>query len=131
MKVFAGLSVAALLVANSPMSLAAPTGINARAELSNANGHTEPIGLQGPTHHHRRDLLGGLLGVIPGANLLGSLLPGGAPAQPAQPATGATTPETPATGGDGLLGGLFGLVTSGPLAGITDSLKNTLVDTFL
>ncbi|KAF3168530.1 hypothetical protein TWF106_000245 [Orbilia oligospora] len=129
MKVFAGLSVAALLVANSPLALAAPTGLNTRNELSDVHGHTEPIGLQGPTHHHRRDLLGGLLGgLIPGAGLLGGLLPGAAPAQPAAGAA----PTTPAAGGDGgLLGGLFGLVTNGPLAGITDSLKNTLVDTFL
>ncbi|KAK6496017.1 hypothetical protein TWF481_002045 [Arthrobotrys musiformis] len=126
MKVFTGLSVAALLVANAPLTLAAPTGI------SNALGHTEPIGLQGPNHHHRRDLLGGLLGMIPGAGLLGGLLPGATPAQPATGTTTPATPATPATGGaDGLLGGLFGLVSSGPLAGITDSLKNTLVDTFL
>ncbi|KAK6502714.1 hypothetical protein TWF506_003289 [Arthrobotrys conoides] len=125
MKVFAGLSVA-LLVASAPLTLAAPTGLDTRNEPSNVHSHTEPIGLQGPTHHHRRDLLGGLLGgLIPGAGLLGGLLPGAAPAQPAAGAA-------PAAGGDGgLLGGLFGLVSSGPLAGITDSLKNTLVDTFL
>ncbi|KAK6522441.1 hypothetical protein TWF281_003002 [Arthrobotrys megalospora] len=129
MKVLSGLSVAALLVANTSLTFAAPTGIDARTQPGNVMGHTKPIGLQGPAHHHRRDLLSGLLGALPGGNLLGSLLPGAAPAQPAQP--GAQTPATPAAGGDGLLGGLLGLVTSGPLAGITDTLKNTLVDTFL